>query len=62
MGNVINKVDDMSVFQYAVASFISNILIKSQDARQIGKLFMEMDTDKDGQLSIEEFKNSPIVN
>ena len=49
------KVDEMGVFQYAVSSFISNILIKSQDARQIGKLFMQMDSDKNGSISREEF-------
>ena len=41
--NMARKVDEMGVFQYAVSSFISNVLIKSQDARQIGKLFMQMD-------------------
>ena len=51
----------MGVFQYAVSSFISNILIKSQDARQIGKLFMQMDQDKNGSISREEFKASPLV-
>ena len=59
--NMARKVDEMGVFQYAVSSFISNILIKSQDARQIGKLFMQMDSDKNGSISREEFAASPLV-
>jgi len=51
----------MGVFQYAVATMISNILIKSWEARQIGKLFMQIDTNKDGVITLEEFQKSDIT-
>ena len=51
-------VDKHRFSQYAITSFISNVITKSEDVRQIGKLFMEMDTDGNGTLSLEEFKAS----
>ena len=39
-------------------SFISNTLIKSDEAKQLGKLFQEMDVNKDGKVSKQEFLDS----
>ena len=54
-------VDKHKFTHYAITSFISNVIIKSQDARQIGKLFIEMDTDGNGTLSMDEFARSDEV-
>ena len=55
------NVDKSKYFSYAITSFISNVLIKSQDARQIGKLFMELDTERNGRLSMEDFVGSEQI-
>ena len=47
-------VDKHKFSHNAITSFISNVIIKSQDVRQIGKLFMEMNTARNGTLSREE--------
>ena len=54
-------VDKHSFADYAITSFISNVIMKSQDARQIGTLFMEMDTDGNGTISKAEFAASGDV-
>ena len=41
-------------FQSAVTSYISNILIKSQDMEELRRIFNEADADKDGTLNFEE--------
>ena len=61
MRNIELNVDKEKYFQYAITSFISNVLIKSQDARQIGKLFMELDTERKGKLTREQFVDSDLV-
>ena len=48
-------------FQYAITSFISNILIKSQDARELGRIFLELDADKNGKLDRDEFSKSALI-
>ena len=35
--------------------------MKAIEARHIGKLFMEIDTDSNGKIELEEFKKSPLV-
>ena len=54
-------VDKRKFSHYAITSFISNVIIKSQDALQIGKLFIEMDTDGNGTLSMDEFARNEAV-
>ena len=61
MRNIELNVDKQKYFQYAITSFISNVLIKSHDARQIGKLFMELDTERKGMLTREQFAKSDLV-
>ena len=46
----------ISRFKRTMNSFISNILTKSQDAKQLGLLFEEMDTNKNGKLEWSEFE------
>lgn len=59
--NIELNVDKEKYFQYAITSFISNVLIKSHDARQIGKLFMELDTERKGKLTRQQFVESDLV-
>ena len=45
-------------FQSAVTSYISNILIKSQDMEELRRIFNEADADKNGTLSFQELTTS----
>ena len=46
---------DKNKFQVAISSFISNVLIKSEDLARIAEHFKAFDTKNDGKIDKEEF-------
>jgi len=46
----------MSRFKRMITSFISNLLIRSEEAKNLAKLFQATDTKRDGVIDREEFK------
>ena len=56
VGKQLVRFGKMSFLQKRLVSFIANILQESDDMKEMRRLFLEIDDDKDGAISIEEMR------
>ena len=47
---------EMSPFQKAISSFISNILIKTDDMKDLKRVFLALDEDQTGKIKLHELQ------